>query len=93
MDAPFDPYRELGVSRTASRTEIANAFRLLARRHHPDSRPAAAYAPDSDAAMIRIMAAYMILADMDRRDEYDRTHPEPGQRSKDRPPATVTWIG
>ena len=57
------------------------------------SRPAAAYARDSDEAMIRIMSAYMILADMDRRDQYDRTHPEPGQRSRDRQPATVTWIG
>ena len=34
-----DPYLTLGVPRTASRDEIARAFRTLAKRHHPDAGP------------------------------------------------------
>lgn len=48
MDAPFDPYRELGVPLASSRFEITSAFRQLARRHHTDSRAAAADPPSSD---------------------------------------------
>ena len=35
--AEIDPYAVLGVPRTATREEIARAYRALARRHHPDA--------------------------------------------------------
>jgi DnaJ-class molecular chaperone len=93
MDVPLDPYLVLGVSRTASRADIANAYRQLVRRYHPDSRASGAHTADSDTALMRIMAAHMILEDPDRRAEYDRQHPEPRVRSHHYPPTPLTWIG
>ena len=91
MDAALDPYLELGVPRTASRAEITNAYHHLARRHHPDSRPAA-YSAASDTALIRVMAAYAILEDPDRRDQYDQQHPEPIPHAHPRS-SPRTWLG
>ena len=34
-----DYYATLGVSKTASEKEIKQAFRKLARKHHPDLNP------------------------------------------------------
>ncbi|MHB8186162.1 MAG: J domain-containing protein [Dermatophilaceae bacterium] len=93
MDAPLNPYRELGVPRAASKADITNAYHHLVRLHHPDSRPAAAHDADSETALNRIMAAYTILEDPDRRYHYDRQHPEPSPQSHQHPPSPLTWIG
>lgn len=69
--AEIDPYTVLGVSRTAMRTDIARAYRALARRHHPD-----AGAPQS-AEMARINEAWHILSDVNRRARWDRLHAQP----------------
>ncbi len=63
-----DPYSVLGVSRTASQSEIKSAYRRLARKYHPDvnSDPAAA------REFSRVSEAYHILIDPKRRDLYDR---------------------
>ncbi|MBF6606586.1 MAG: DnaJ domain-containing protein [Chloroflexi bacterium] len=68
MSLPFDPYRELQVSRTAEAEVIRAAYRALARVHHPD------HSADTEAAtaMARINAAWEILGDPGRRAEYDR---------------------
>jgi DnaJ-class molecular chaperone len=92
MNAPWDPYVELAVPRAASTSDITDAYHRLVRRHHPDSRDPAAHAAASDNALIRIMAAYAILKDPDRRLRYDRQHPEPGPRSRHYPFATGAWI-
>ena len=63
-----DPYRVLGVVRTASRDTIAHAYRLLAKAHHPDS--GAAPSPE----MSRINEAWHILSDPMRRARWDREH-------------------
>jgi DnaJ-class molecular chaperone len=34
---PVSPYRTLGIAPTASRAEVRQAFRTLARRYHPDA--------------------------------------------------------
>lgn len=54
-----DPYVVLGVPRSASRRQMAEAYRRLAKRHHPDvdSNPAAA------ERMRRINAAWRALSD------------------------------
>ena len=86
------PTVKLGVPRTASRADITNAYHHLVRQYHPDSRPAA-YSAAADTALIRVMAAYTMLGDPDRRDQYDRQHPEPLPQSHQHPPSPVTWIG
>ncbi len=64
-----DLYQLLGVSRDASRGEIAQAWRRRARDEHPDSQPA-----DADAAgRFRALAeAWQVLGDPARRAAYDR---------------------
>jgi hypothetical protein len=66
--AEIDPYAVLGVPRTATRDEVARAYRALAKRHHPD-----AGAPPS-ASMARINEAWSILGSPGRRASWDRAH-------------------
>ena len=64
-----DYYDILGVSRSADEKEIRQAYRRLARQHHPDVNPG------DDAAAERfktINAAYEVLSDADKRGKYDR---------------------
>ncbi len=61
-----DPYVVLGVTKTASETEIKRAFRELARKHHPDVNP------DGGERFREINDAYAILSDRESRARYDR---------------------
>ena len=65
--AEIDPYAVLGVARTASREEIARAYRRLAKQNHPDSGAAA-----PTTAMARINEAWHILSDPIRRARWER---------------------
>ena len=67
MVAELDPYSVLGVPRTASREEIARAYRRLAKQHHPD-----AGASVTTAAMAHINEAWHILSDPVRRARWER---------------------
>jgi molecular chaperone DnaJ len=58
-------YQRLGVAPDASAATIREAYRRLARQHHPD-----ASAGDADS-MSRINEAYRVLADPARRAVYD----------------------
>ena len=64
-----DLYQLLGVSRQASREEIAQAWRRQARAEHPDARPADAAAPGRFRALAE---AWQVLGDPARRAAYDR---------------------
>jgi curved DNA-binding protein CbpA len=65
-----DLYQLLGVSREASRKEIALAWRRRARAEHPDSRPGDADAPGRFRALA---GAWQVLGDPSRRAAYNRT--------------------
>jgi hypothetical protein len=65
----LDPYAALGVSRTATRDEIARAYRTAVKRAHPDTG-----ARTSPAQMARLTAAWRILGDPARRARWDREH-------------------
>ena len=64
-----DYYDILGVPRSADEKEIRQAYRRLARQHHPDVNPGDAAAAERFKT---INAAYEVLSDADKRDKYDR---------------------
>lgn len=64
-----DPYEVLGVRREDSETAIRNAYRKLAKRHHPDLNPDK---PEAVERFKAINAANQILSDPDQRARYDR---------------------
>jgi curved DNA-binding protein CbpA len=63
-----DPYSVLGVSRTASDEEIRQAFRKLAKKHHPDLNPGDKAA---EAKFKEISQANDILSDPEKRRRFD----------------------
>jgi molecular chaperone DnaJ len=64
-----DLYKVLGVDKKASPDEIKKAYRKLARQYHPDRNPGDAKAEER---FKEISAAYDVLADPDKRKQYDR---------------------
>ena len=64
-----DLYETLGVSKTASASEIKKAYRKLAVKYHPDKNPDDESAEDK---FKEIGSAYEILSDEDKRAAYDR---------------------
>lgn len=64
-----DPYEILGVARTASADEIKRAYRRLAKQFHPDHNPGD---KSAERRFKEVQAAYEVLGDADRRQQYDR---------------------
>jgi curved DNA-binding protein len=63
-------YEVLGVPRTASADDIKRAYRQLARKHHPDLKPAAERTEAAERFK-EINEAYEVLSDQDKRGKYD----------------------
>jgi curved DNA-binding protein len=63
-----DYYATLGVSKTATDTEIKRAYRKLARKYHPDLNPGDKTA---EAKFKEINEANEVLGDSDKRKKYD----------------------
>ena len=65
-----DYYEVLGVPRAATADEIKRAYRQLARKHHPDLKPASEKAAAAERFK-EINEAYEVLSDPDKRTKYD----------------------
>ena len=64
-----DYYATLGVSKTASEKELKQAYRKLARKHHPDVNQGDK--AGADKKIKEINEAYEVLGDPEKRKKYD----------------------
>ena len=64
-----DYYEVLGVSKTASDSEIKSAYRKLAKKYHPDMNPGD---KEAEAKFKEASEEYAILSDADKRRQYDQ---------------------
>ena len=64
-----DPYKVLGVPKTASDEEIKKAYRRLAKRLHPDLNPGN---KKVEPQFRELTAAYDFISDPENRRRYDR---------------------
>lgn len=68
-DVTTDYYELLEIDRGATAEEIKKAYRVAARRYHPDANPDDA---DAEARFKEVATAYEVLSDPDKRAHYDR---------------------
>lgn len=66
--AEVDPYKILGVTRSASQAEIKKVYKRLAKEWHPDKNKS----PEAEDMFIKITKSYEILSNEEKRSTYDR---------------------
>lgn len=64
----YDPYKILGVGRSASQAEIKRAYKTLAKEWHPDKNKD----PKAEDMFIKVSKSYEILSNEERRSNFDR---------------------
>jgi DnaJ-class molecular chaperone len=67
--AKRDYYDVLGVAKGATEKDVRQAYRRLARKHHPDLNPGDKAA---ETRFKEIQTAYDVLSDKEKREKYDR---------------------
>jgi DnaJ-class molecular chaperone len=77
-----DPYKTLGVDKSASAEEIRAAYRKQAKKHHPDLNPGNKAAEE---AFKKVSAANDLLSDPDKRARYDRGEIDATGAERERP--------
>lgn len=78
----MDPYRVLGVSKSASQAEIKKEYKRLVREWHPDKNKD----PGAEDMFIKITKSYEILSNEERRSNYDRYGQMDGNQPLNQPP-------
>jgi len=68
MATKHDYYEILGVSKTASDSEIKSAYRKKARAHHPDVDKSSG----AGERFKEVNEAYQVLSDAQKKEAYDR---------------------
>ncbi|MBR6403763.1 MAG: molecular chaperone DnaJ, partial [Eubacterium sp.] len=68
-DERRDLYEVLGVSKNATDNELKKAYRVLAKKYHPDANPGD---KEAEAKFKEASEAYAILSDPDNRKKYDQ---------------------
>lgn len=66
-----DCYAVLGVSRKASKADIAKTYRQLAKKYHPDTHKTAEAKQKAAETFTLISTAYEVLKDEESRKDYD----------------------
>ncbi len=64
-----DYYEVLGVSKDADDTALKKAYRVLAKKYHPDANPGD---KDAEAKFKEASEAYAVLSDPEKRKRYDQ---------------------
>ncbi len=77
-----DPYKTLGVDKSASAEAIRAAYRKLAKKHHPDLNPGNKAAEE---AFKKLTAANDLLSDPEKRARYDRGEIDASGAERERP--------
>ena len=72
----FNHYQTLGIGYRASGSEIKSAFRILAKKYHPDQNP---NNPDAETKFRKAKEAYECLSNKVTRAEYDRDSLQTGR--------------
>jgi molecular chaperone DnaJ len=63
-----DPYKLLGIGKSATQSEIKKAYYQLAKKYHPDQNKD----PKAREKFVEIQHAYEILSDANKRAQFDQ---------------------
>lgn len=69
MASKRDYYEVLGIQKNATDADIKKAYRVLAKKYHPDANPGD---KEAEAKFKEASEAYAVLSDADKRRQYDQ---------------------